>query len=129
MPDFRSRQERNRDQDSAHDARSQEQADYKRMYETVLAENRELHGKLSSMEASFGEALAEFETVKGQFAALEIKMKERSGELLQVGENMQTMVASGYEQQTDLMERFRADISQRLTAAKTQSPNLIKNDG
>ena len=68
--------------------------------------------------------MAEFETVKGQFAALEARMKERSEELFQMSEAMQTMVASGYEQQTGLMERFRADISQRLIKAEEQTPKL-----
>lgn len=125
MVDFRSSDERDTDRHKA----KQEQADYKRMYDQVLAENRDLHSQLSGIEAKFGSIVAEFESLRGKFAHLETQMKERSEELFQMSETMQNMVASGYEQQTDLMERFRADISQRLTKAAEQTPKLTNSDG
>ena len=125
MIDFRSADERDAERFHA----QAQQADYKRQYENVLAENRELQAKLSGIEGKFGDIVAEFETLKGQFSALETQMVERSAELLRMSEAMQEMVANGYQQQTDLMERFRGDISQRLTKASEATPGIEHKDG
>lgn len=129
MVDFRSSAERDADESTARNNRNQEQADYKRMYETVLAENRALDSKFNALEAKFGDVVGHFETVQSQFAALQNQMKERSDELFQMSETMQEMVESGYKQQTDLMERFRGDISQRLTKAQEKMPLVGNGDG
>jgi len=121
MPDFRSQQEKRADRDRA----ATEQTDYKRMYEAVLAENRELNGKFTALESrldgKLGEVVADFEALKNRFAEQERQTGERAKELLTMSETMQEMVSSGFEQQTDLMERFRADISQRLIKAEQQT--------
>jgi predicted nuclease with TOPRIM domain len=126
---IREKQEEERQRQDAIKQQRQEQSDYKRMYEGVLAENAKLLARLNEIEAKFGEALASVEDLHGKFSALEIQMKERSAEMLKMSESMQDMVASGYKQQTDLMERFRADISQRLTTAKEPPAQLGKNNG
>lgn len=113
----------------AEQRQQQEQSDYKRMYETILAENKQLRERLGEIETQFGEGIARIEETQGKFAALEAKMAERYSQLLEMSEAMQEMVSSGYKQQTDTMERFRGDISQRLDAAKESPTETRKNNG
>jgi len=123
MIDFRSKSERDAEQRQ----RGKEDSDYRQMYETVLAENRELNGKFAALEGRFGEVLEKFLALETRLAEHERQASERGQELLTMSETMQEMVAAGYKQQTDLMERFRADISERLTKAEATTLQIEKD--
>ena len=129
MRSIREKQEDERKRQEAEQRQQQEQSDYKRMYETILDENKQLHERLDEIETQFGEGIARIEETQGKFATLEAKMAERYSQLLEMSEAMQEMVSSGYKQQTDTMERFRGDISQRLDAAKESPTESRKNNG
>ena len=120
MVDFRSRSERDRETQQA----TSEQADYRQMYQQVLAENRALHGKLDQITASHGQLQAQFADLLGQFEDLKTASSARADDLLKIGRNMENMVATAYEQQGEVMARFKADITGRLGAAKASLSDL-----
>lgn len=120
MMDFRSRSERDREAQQG----ASEQADYQRMYQQVMAENQVLHGKLDQITASHGELQAQFADLLSQFEALKVSSSKRSDDLLQIAGNMENMVAAAYEQQGEVLTRFKTDIAGRLGAAKSSLGEL-----
>lgn len=120
MVDFRSRGER----DQASQRVANEQADYQRMYQEVLAENQAFRVKLDQITASHGELQAQFADLLGQFEALKASSQERADDLLRIAKNMEEMVATAYEQQGEVLTRFKADITGRLGAAKSSLGEL-----
>lgn len=120
MVDFRSRGER----DSAQVAAGNEQADYKQMYQQVLAENQAFRAKLDEITTGHGELQAQFADLLGQFEALKAASQKRGDDLLDIAQNMERMVATAYEQQGEVLDRFRTDITTRLGAAKSSLDDL-----
>lgn len=118
--DFRSRGERDREAQKS----ASEQADYRRMYQQVLTENQALHGKLDQITANHGELQAQFADLLGQFEASKISSTKRSDDLLEIARNMEEMVATAYEQQGEVLTRFKTDIAGRLGAAKASLGEL-----
>lgn len=114
MVDFRSRSERDIEKRQV----ASEQADYKRMHDQVMAENRALHAKLDQITASHGELQARFSDLLTQFETQNADSNKRAEDLLKMAKNMEDMVATAYEKQGALMDKFRADFSQRLGDAK-----------
>lgn len=114
MVDFRSRSEREKE----NQRNVAEQTDYQHMYNQVLVENQAFRAKLDEITSCHGELQAQFSDLLTQFEALKTSSHERSNDLLKMAQNMETMVATAYEQQGALMDRFRADLNQRLGEAK-----------
>ena len=120
MVDFRSRGERDREDQRA----AEQQADYQRMYQEVLAENQAFRTKLDEITASHGELQAQFADLLSQFEALKASTQDRSDEFLEVAKNMENMVATAYEQQGDLLSRYKDDLTRRLDVARTSVDDL-----
>ncbi len=120
MVDFRSRDER----DKADQRVTAEQSDYQRMYQQVLAENETLRAKLDQITANHGELQAQFADLLQQFETLKTSTNQRSDDLLAVARNMEHMVATAYEQQGEVLSRFKTDIAGRLSAAKSSLGEL-----
>ena len=120
MVDFRSKSERQRDQAAA----ARQQSDYQRMYEGVLAENESLRAKLDQITAIHGELQAQFADLLVQFDALKASSQDRADDLLKIAKNMEAMVATAYEQQGEVLERFRTDIAGRLGKARSSLGEL-----
>lgn len=118
--DFRSRGERDREAQRA----SSEQADYKRMYQEVLAENQAFRTKLDEITASHGELQARFADLLGQFDALKSASQARSDDLLKIARNMEEMVSTAYEQQGQLLSRYQDDLTRRLGSARASLGDL-----
>ena len=117
--DFRSKSERSRDAQTARSV----QADYKREFERVRNENAQLHEKLDAITKNHGELQAQFNDLISQFKGLRAENTERAEDSLKIAKNMEAMVQEAYQKQGDLMDRFRADLSKRLSDAR-QSVNL-----
>jgi len=115
MPDFRSSSEKASDRQR----RDAEQADYKRMYETVLADNKAILQRMGDLDAKYADALALVKQVQGRFEQLSREMNQKAEEMRDMGEQMHQTVSTGYSQQSELMDRFRVDISKRLEAAQS----------
>ena len=94
------------------------------MYQQVLAENEAFRAKLNQITASHGELQAQFADLLSQFQDLKTASQQRSDDLLKMAQNMEDMVSTAYEQQGQLMERFRADIAQRLGGARNSVQDL-----
>lgn len=114
--DFRGRYEKDRDER----AEAAQQSDYKKMYHAVLAENEAFRAKLGEITSSHGELQAQMADLLTQFELLKSANNQRAQDLLQIAQNMETMVATAYEQQSDVLTRFKADIAGRLGAAKAE---------
>ena len=115
MTDFRGKAER----DQATASAWAEQMEYKQEFERVRRENRQLHEKLDKITRDHGELQAQFNDLLSQFRALRSDNKDRADELLKMAKNLETMVSQAYEKQGNLMDRFRADLSVRLSGAKS----------
>jgi len=118
--DFRSRGER---EQAAHNIAS-EQADYKRMYQDVLAENQAFRSKLDEITASHGELQARFSDLLAQFEALKSASQSRGDDLLKIARNMEEMVSTAYEQQGQLLSRYQDDLTRRLGSARASLGDL-----
>lgn len=124
MVDFRSRSEL----DQANRKLDAEQADYKRMYQEVLAENQAFRAKLDEITASHGQLQAQFADLLDQFQALKIATNQRGDDLLTTARNMEDMVTTAYTQQGEMLECFRSDIAGRLGTAKASLGDLDRSD-
>ena len=118
--DFRSQLEKNRD----HKASNQTQTDYKHMYEQVLAENQDFRAKLNDITSSHGELQARFADLLSQFEALKQSTQTRGDELLKMARNMEEMVATAYQQQGDLLTKYKDDLTRRLGQARSNVDGL-----
>lgn len=118
--DFRGRYEKDRDGRQA----VAEQADYQSMYQQVLTENEAYRAKLDQITASHGELQAQMADLLGQFKALKSSSQNRAEDLVKIARNMENMVATAYEQQGEVLTRFKADITGRLGAAKASLGDL-----
>jgi dynactin complex subunit len=92
MVDFRSKAERAQ----ADRAVQADQADYKRLHDLAMAENRALHGKLDQITANHGALQAQFADLLNQFETLKTASTKRSDDLLEMARNMEDMVATAY---------------------------------
>ncbi|MGB0900976.1 hypothetical protein [Halocynthiibacter sp.] len=114
--DFRGRYEKDRDERVS----AAQNQNYKQMYQQVLAENEAFRAKLGEITASHGELQAQMADLLTQFELLKSTNNQRAADLLQISQNMEAMVATAYEQQSDVLTRFKADIAGRLGAAKAE---------
>ena len=124
MVDFRSREEQKMAAHRAARETSDEQSDYKRMYQTVLRENQAFRTKLDEITSSHGELQARFADLLSQFEALKSSTQTRSDDLLKIARNMETMVATAYEQQGDLLSKYKDDLTRRLGVARAGVDDL-----
>jgi len=95
-----------------------EEMDYKREFERVRDENAKLHGKLDKITENHGELQAQFNDLLTRFRAVKAENEGYAADLLKIAKNIETMVGDAYQKQGDLMNRFRADLSKRLSDAK-----------
>ena len=113
MVDFRSPAEKRA-------ARQHEQnieADYKKMYQEVLAENQAYRDRLISIETDHAELHAKFAELLTAFEEHKATVAKHTSDMLQSGAAIQDMVASSYEKNQALMEYYRTDIDRRLASA------------
>ena len=118
--DFRGKHEREADQRRA----QQEQADYKKMYAQVVEDNAALHAKLDQINADRQALEERFSAVLETFAAHREETKGYLDDLRGINQTIEDMVRTSYQQNQELMERYRADLSQRLDSARGNLPTL-----
>ena len=108
--DFRGKREREADLHRA----QQEEADYKQMYAQVVADNTALHAKLDQINADRQALETRFAEVLDAFAQHREETQRYLDDLRGINQTIEDMVRTSYQQNQELMERYRADLSQRL---------------
>lgn len=117
--DFRGKYERQADADAA---RKQNQ-DYRRMYEQILADNADLKARLDQVHADYLAAQQQVSDVMAAFEEHKASVAKQLEGQTKVSKAVEDMVTSSYQTNQQLMERYRADLSQRLERAGAQLPS------
>lgn len=117
MPDFRSRQER----ESAHRGTQAEQADYKRMYEQVMAENAAFRSQLDKISADHHALQQQMQSVFKAFDTHRQSVGKQIEDMQRLSRAVEDMVTNSYQQNQRLMEKYQTDISDRLASLRQQA--------
>lgn len=117
MIDFRSDQEKDR----AGIQHQIERNDYRQAFLKSQEENAQLHAKLEQISANHAELQNRISELFQAFEAHRQAVHKQTDDMLQMSRSIEEMVTHSYQKNQTLMEQYRTDINQRLSALRDQA--------